>query len=385
VRLLRTLSTARLLVLLAAVVGVVAGGTAIAVAATGGTGTPPPPQPLASAIHDALTAPTPDGVTASVQFTNNLFPSGALTGVSSPLLAGASGRLWVTNDGRGRIELQSDSGDVQVVWSKTQLSVYDASSNTAYELALPAEPSTPSQQGSPPSVDQIGTFLARLADYATVSDAVPGVIAGQGAYTVSVSPKENGGLLDSISLGWDAAQGVPLEIGVYAKGSSAPALALTVTDISYGAVADSDVDIAPPAGAKVVTLSAPSHAGGATKTPEVTGLAAVQAAVPFQVVAPDTLSGLARSDVRLVGSKNVLITYGEGLGAIAVVERAADGSQSGAGMLGSLPTVVIGGVSAHELATELGTVLNWQQNGVSFALAGSVTASDAEAAAAALA
>src|SRR5581483_625904 len=134
-----------------------------------GGGTPPPPQPLPSAVHDALTAPAPDGVTARVQFTNNLFPAGALTGVSSPLLAGASGRLWVTNDGRGRIELQSDAGDVQVVWSQTKLTVYDASSNTAYELALPAHATTPDRQGTPPTIDQISAFLSKLADYANVS------------------------------------------------------------------------------------------------------------------------------------------------------------------------------------------------------------------------
>ncbi len=381
--LLRTVSTARLLALLAGLLAVVAGGTAIAVAASGG-GTPPPPQPLASAVHDALTASAPDGLTARVQFTNNLLPSSALTGVSSPLLSGASGRLWVTNDGRGRIELQSDAGDVQVVWSQTKLTVYDASSNTVYELALPAHATTPDRQGRPPTIDQISAFLSRLADYANVSGAMPGVVAGQGSYSVSVSPKENGGLVDSVALAWYAAHGVPLELAVYAKGSSAPALELVATDISFGPVADADVDVPPPAGAKVVDLRLPTG-GSEQQKPEVTGLAAVQAAVPFQVVAPDSLAGRARDEVRLVGSKNVVVTYGKGLGTIVVVERAAEGQQPGGGLLGNLPTVEVNGVAAHELATELGTVLDWQQGGVSFALAGSVAAGDAEAAAAALA
>ena len=54
------------------------------------------------------------------------------------------------------------------------------------------------------------------------------------------------------------------------------------------------------------------------------------------------------------------------------------------GMLGGLPTVSVGDVTAHELATELGTVLEWQHGGVSFVLAGSVSPADAEAAAGAL-
>ncbi len=50
----------------------------------------------------------------------------------SALMSGASGRLWVTNDGRGRLELQSDAGDAQIVWNDDEVTVYDASSNTVY-------------------------------------------------------------------------------------------------------------------------------------------------------------------------------------------------------------------------------------------------------------
>jgi hypothetical protein len=387
-RLFRTLSTRRLLVLLSATVAVVGGGAAIAIAA-GGSGTPPPSEPLANAIHDAVTAAPPDGVTATVKFTNNLIPGGALTGnVGSALMSGANGRLWVTNDGRGRIELQSDAGDVQIVWSQTELSVYDASSNTVYRLALPAhQSSSTTTQGTPPSVDEIGGFLSKLAQHADVSGALPGVVAGEGTYSVSVSPKENGGLFGSAQLAWDALNGTPLRIAVYAKGSTAPALSLEATDISFGSVSSSDVDVAPPAGAKVVDLTAPTAGGGTSSTPEVTGLAAVQAAVPFEVTAPDTLNGLARGEVRLAGSSDsqtVVVTYGEGLGTIVVVERAADSQSSPSGMLGGLPTVSVGGVSAHELATELGTVLEWKHGDVLIVLAGSVSPADAEAAAGAL-
>src|SRR5207237_6157133 len=99
----------------------------------------PPPEALPQALHDALAAPKPDGITARIKFTNNLFPSGALTGqAGSALLSGASGRLWLTNDGRGRLELQSDAGDAQVVWNQTDVTVYDASSNTVYHAKLPA-------------------------------------------------------------------------------------------------------------------------------------------------------------------------------------------------------------------------------------------------------
>ena len=381
-RYLRTLSTRSLLVLVAAVALLAGGGAAIAVAAAGGKGPTPPPKALPQALYDALAGPEPDGITARIKFTNNLFPSGALLGqAGSALLSGASGRLWLTNDGRGRLELQSDAGDAQVVWNRSEVTVYDASSNTVYRAQLPAHKQE-SGSGSAPSVTEIADFLTKVGQYADVSGARPTDVAGRPAYSVSISPKHDGGLLGSAELAWDAERGVPLRIGIYAQGSSSPVLQLEATHISYGAVPDSDVNVAPPAGAKTVDVGAPPAGHENGKAKPVTGLDAVQAAAGFHVVAPDTLVGLPRQDVRLAG-KAVLVVYGHGLGAIVVVERAADSAAAGrsGGMLSSLPTVSLDGATGHELATQLGTVLGWQRSGVDFVLAGSLPPAAAETAA----
>jgi len=388
VKLLRTLPTRRLIVLLAALVALAVGGAAIAVAATRSTGPTPPPEPLDQAIQDALSAPTPDGVTARVSFTNRLFPSGALLGnVGSALMSGASGRLWMTNDGRGRIELQSNAGDVQIVWNGSAVTVYDASSNTVYRLTLPAastSSSSPGDQGTPPALSEIDSFLTSVGDYATVSDAQPTDVAGRPAYGVSLAPKHDGGLLGSAELSWDAEQGIPLHAAIYAQGSSDPVLDLTVTDISWGAVSAGDVEVQPPSDAKVVDLGSLDTSSQSGESGAVTGLAQVQAAADFPVVAPDTLVGLPRQDVRLVGgsdSKSALAVYGQGLGAVVVVERKPDSSSDSGGVLSSLPTVSLDGVSSHELATQLGTALEWQSGGTAFVLAGSLPPAAAETAA----
>jgi outer membrane lipoprotein-sorting protein len=381
---LRRLSTRSLLLVIAGVCLLAIGGATIAIGAGGG-GPTPAAKPLDQAIQDALSGQRPDGVTARVQFTNNLFPSGALVGqAGSALMTGASGRLWLTGDGQGRIELQSNSGDVQIVWTSDTISVYDASSNTVYSASLPTSSSPDSTTSSPalPSLADIDTFLADLGMHWALTDAQPTDVAGQPAYSVSASPKHDGGLLGSLELAWDATNGTPLRVGIYAQGSSMPALELAVSDISYGPVASSDVNVAPPSNAKVVDLGSGSTSSGTDSgTPAVTGLDAVQAAAGFPVVAPDSLVGLPRQDVRLVGGDTALVLYGQGLGGIALVERASDSSGAAGNQLSGLPTVSLDGVTAHELATQLGTVLEWQGGGTSYVLAGSLPAAAAEAAA----
>ncbi|MDX6450133.1 MAG: hypothetical protein QOH16_182 [Gaiellaceae bacterium] len=381
-KIFRTLSTARLIAL-AAVIVVVAAGGAFAVAATGGSGPTPAPKPLAQAVHDALAGQKPSGITADIGFTNTLFPSGAITGqAGSALMSSATGRLWVNQSG-GRLELQSAAGDAQIVWNQTKVTVYDATSNTAYTADLPKDSGTATTDtgSAVPTVDEITTFLTNLSKDWTVSSANPSNTGGQESYTVKVSPSHDGGLLGSAQLAFDALRGVPLKVAIYAQGSSSPVLALEATNVSYGDVPNSDVQVSPPAGAKVVDLSSQAQGGNGSSTPPVTGLDAVTKAAPFTVVAPDTLVGLPRQDVRLVGGKNVIAVYGQGLGAIVLVERAPDTGAKQASPLDALPQVTIDGVTGHELATQLGTVLTWDRTGVSYVLAGSLPSAAAEAAA----
>jgi hypothetical protein len=50
-------------------------------------------------------------------------------------------------------------------------------------------------------------------------------------------------------------------------------------------------------------------------------------------------------------------------------------------MLSSLPEVSLNGITGHELATQLGTAIEWRHSGVDYVLAGSLPAAAAETAA----
>ncbi len=406
---LRTASTHRLLATIVGLVVAIAAGSAIAVAATG-SGPVPKRQPLSSALHQALTAPSVTGISARIHFTNNLIDSSDFTASDTvdPILQGASGRLWLSSDHQLRIELQSNDGDAQIVVNKSSFWISDPSSQTVYEGTLPAQKADKASSGKSadqglPTVAEIQSDLNRLMQRVDVSGAQPTDVAGQAAYRVVISPKHSGGLLGSAQLAWDAVRGVPLEVGIYARGNNTPVLDLKATGISYGKVSDSVFTIKPPAGYKVTRIStmgsAKQAAGAATRAKhashaKVSGKAAVAARLPFALAAPKSLVGLPRQSVSLLssgGQPGALVTYGQNLGGMAVIEQKADSTASSPTSSGSgspdglsIPKVSIHGATGTELSTALGTVIQFTRGGISYTVVGSVPGPAAEQAARAL-
>jgi outer membrane lipoprotein-sorting protein len=294
-----------------------------------------------------------------------------------------------------RLEVQGSNGDAQVVVRGRSFWAYDPTSQTAYEGKLPAQSQSRNAHRSNrhqgiPSVADIQAGLNRIMRREHLSSAIPGDIAGRPAYTVHISPKQSGGLLHGIELGWDAVRGVPLRFEVLARGDSTPALELTATDISFGKVPTSTFAISPPKGAKVVHIELPSggakqHSKTYAKRHEASGVAAVSRTLPFKLAAPGSAAGLHRSAVSLLSGGShpaALVTYGQGLGAVAVIEKVS-GGRSAAGFGGlssggpdgqglSMPTVSLNGTTGQELDTALGTVIRFTRDHVAYTVLGSV-------------
>jgi len=396
VRFLRRISTRRLLALCAVTVAAAVGLTAIAMATSGG-GPKPPPKPLANAVHDALSAPAVPGISARIEFTNHLIDAASIEG-SDPLLSGASGRLWASPEGGGKLRLelqaQGGGGDSQVLVSDHHFEIYDGGSETVYKGTLPEKEGKDTgakEQGSAP-LGEVEEAIAKAEEHAELSGAIPSDVAGQATYTLHVAPKHDGGLLGGAEIAWDATHGTPLRAAIYASGDSSPVLQLEATDVAFEAVSSSVFEISPPAGAKVVDLTPQTEAGGEGGEPSpATGAEAVQKQLDFQLVAPDSLAGLPRGEIRGIevdGHSAALATYGKGLGGIAVIESAAQPGEAGGGSTSSeglsLPKVSINGVQGQELDTALGTVIQFSRGGVDYIVIGSVPPAAAEAAARAL-
>lgn len=362
---LRRLPLSRLLLVCVAVA--VLGGSLAAIALALGSGPKPPPKPLAQAVHDALSAAPVEGVSADVTLTDHLLEGASLTSAageaggqlsSSPLLSGASGRLWIAKDGRVRLELQAEKGDTQVLYDGHTLTVYDASSNTLYRFAPPAGEegstthSTSDQAGKHevPSVAKIEEAIAKL-DHVNVSGATPSNVAGQPAYTARVSPKEGGSLLGGAEVSWDADNGLPLRAALYSSTSSSPVIELAATEVSFGPVDSSVFEFTPPSSAKVEEVKLPSREAGKPS---------------------DSRAGRH-------GKPNVT-TRGHGVSSVAVVESKLEPGEKPASLPEGLPKVKIDDTTtATELPTALGTLLSFERSGVRYVLAGAVTPADIEA------
>jgi outer membrane lipoprotein-sorting protein len=382
--LLRRLPLSRLLLLCGLVVVIGISVTALAFAL--GTGPTPPPKPLPEAIHDALTAAPVEGVSANVQLTDHLLEGASLTGggdgsagsqlASSPLVAGGSGRMWVSKDGRVRLELQSETGDTQVLYDGHTVSIYDASSNTLYRYTVPTHErgsgasdsscdelpvgQSCSHTGRPegadehevPSVGKIEEAIAHLT-HVNVSGATPTDVAGHAAYTVRVSPKEQGSLIGGGELSWDAANGVPLRAALYSSTSSSPTIELAATSISYGPVAASVFEFTPPSNAKVEEIVLPKK------------------------------NGSKSGDSSHSGDHPHVTTSGQGITSVAIVEaktkEGANATQSSPATEDGLQKVKINGIEASELPTALGTLLSFERSGVRYLLAGAVSPAAVEA------
>jgi outer membrane lipoprotein-sorting protein len=391
---LRRISTRRLLALCAAALVVAVGGTALAIAASSG-GPVPKRKPLANAVHDALAAPQVSGVTARVRFTNHLFSSDDLNG-SNPVMSGATGRLWATDDGRFRLELQSDGGDAQVVSDGRSWWAYDGRSHTVHRGTVPQEHRAHAREHRwhTPSVTRIQRVINRVMKKAAVTGPTPTNVAGEPAYTVRMEPRRNGGLLGGLEFAWDAAHGTPLRGAIYARGEADPVLELAATDIQFGKVDSAVFDIPAPKAGKVQRVKPREHGDGARggdahgrrAHKPVTGVTRVRARLGFPLAAPATLGGRKRTHVALVGRdarhRGALVTYGRGLDGIAVVEHRVDaGAKRDPLDSGKLPTVSVGGASAKELSTPLGTVLRFERAGVSYTVLASAPRAVVEAAA----
>ncbi|MCU1448593.1 MAG: hypothetical protein JWP02_763, partial [Acidimicrobiales bacterium] len=157
-------------------------------------------------------------------------------------MTGALSETAAYHDGQNAWTWQSDGQKV----THFILPARDAGSNE--QANAPAEPAEPV-----PTPDQLAKqALDNITPSTAVSVATPAYVADQPVYELVLAPHSADSTIDHVGISVDANKGFPLQVEVWAKGQSKPALQLGFSSIDYH-TPSGPFSFTPPAGATVTT------------------------------------------------------------------------------------------------------------------------------------
>jgi hypothetical protein len=145
-------------------------------------------------------------------------------------------------------------------------------------------PATPASQAAQPTLtpDQLASkLLAHLSASTTVNVTSGPEVADQPVYLLTLSPQAGSTAasqttLDSVAISVDAANGLPLQVALYAKGTTAPVLQVGFSSVSFSAPSASNFQA--PVGTSTSTVTVGGHdQAGKVGTPATGGTAPADA------------------------------------------------------------------------------------------------------------
>ncbi len=371
---------------------------------------------LLARVARAADEPPEFGATVTVE--QDLIPTQLLSSMAGgtengPGLASAPqiARVWYGGGDRARAELLGENGDKVFARNGEKVSFYDGATNTLRTGTAAGEP-RPEETGEAASPAEISKMLAELEETSDLDQAEPTTFDGRQAYALTLTPKRPGStMVDQAQALVDSETYLPIRFLLFADGTEEPVLSYEVSGLDVGPVPAERFKLQTPPGAKVLPLKpdggrpefpAPNgkrEGGPADGAREVAGVAEAQRSVDFGVRQLGEAPGnRALEGTYLTPDGGVVLTYGSGWGTVVLSQEPGGNAAmpgvipgatmpEGGGMSGTdgvmqLPTVDLGGgVEAREFSTPVGTALTWSDNGVSYALAGSVPAPELERAA----
>ncbi|MET7459503.1 DUF2092 domain-containing protein [Nonomuraea sp. NPDC005501] len=220
-------------------------------------------QLLADAVAASKDKNGPPAMSGTVQQTASLgLPALPQSGGESPLtlLSGSHEiKVWYGSRNRLRVAMPTQMNETDLIVNDDQTWYWDSAANTATRLKVKAgardtpeahrpATSTPAAM-TPQAVAE--HLLATAGEYSTISVANTDKVAGRPVYQLVVAPKDEGSLVKEVRLSLDGETYVPLQVQVFAKGSSEPAFQLGFTQVTFSEPAEENFTFTPPAGAKV--------------------------------------------------------------------------------------------------------------------------------------
>jgi outer membrane lipoprotein-sorting protein len=217
------------------------------------------PTSLTGTIVETAKLGLPDLPTSDLAGAGDLSLQSLLTGSHTM-------RVWYGGPDQQRVAILAPMSERDVIHNGTDLWSYTSTTNEVTHTTVKSSqlPSVPKLEATTPQ--QAAQEALRAVNPTTlVTIDRTARVAGQAAYQLDLTPRDSRSLIGSIRIAIDAASSMPLQVQVFAVGSTTPALQVGFTDISFSAPSASVFDFVPPAGATVAQQKAP---GSEAKVPD---------------------------------------------------------------------------------------------------------------------
>jgi hypothetical protein len=165
-------------------------------------------------------------------------------------MKGALSEIDVFHNGRDLWTWQSDGSLVSHKLLPAHTEKPDAAKPDAAKPDADAAHEAATPMATPDALAK--QFLDKITPTTAVSVDTPAQIAGHDAYELVLAPHAATSTIDHVAMAIDARNGFPLQVSVWAKGASKPALRLGFTSLTYAKPSGSFTFIAPP-GAKTTS------------------------------------------------------------------------------------------------------------------------------------
>lgn len=242
-------STSSRIALAVAAAGLVGLGLLAVPLSAGAAPTLPPvsPEELVSSVLTAK--PGAFGGTVTL---DNALGLPALPGVPQAANGTSAARVWSDGQGRGRVSLPTSQGEQTVVDDGATIWSWDSAGREVTKATAPKEPSAGGRELLSDPAGAAKQLLAAVRATSTVTVDGSAEVAGRAAYDLVLTPAPTERtLLREVRIAVDAEQRLPLQLTVYAQGTTDPALQVGFTDLTVGAQDPSLFTFTPPAGADV--------------------------------------------------------------------------------------------------------------------------------------
>jgi outer membrane lipoprotein-sorting protein len=181
------------------------------------------------------------------------------------LLTGThTARIYVDGPSKARLQVLDQLAERDVVINGGNAWFYNSADNSATHLTAPAPSASDGKESAPtrpsmPTPEAVaGRFLAAIDSSTEVSVDDAQSVAGRTAYRLSLNPRSQETLVDSVSIDVDSQTGLPLGIEVRAKGQAEPAYSLAYTELNLSTPDAGLFEFTPPPGASITEKALPA-------------------------------------------------------------------------------------------------------------------------------